>query len=726
MSGAQGPDVPVDLDNCAAEPIHVPGSIQPHGVLLAFTAAGLLATRSANAALLGALPAIGEALAEGHLTPTALAILRAAIAAPGTIEDAEIVLPDGHIADITLHAHEGLLFAEFEARAPGAPPASQHAQLVHKALTRIQTQEDVQSLLEAGVDEIASLSGFDRVMAYVFHADDSGEIVAERRRRPDLEPYLGLRYPASDIPAQARRLFVLNPIRLIVDVAYEPVPLQPDHNPVTGGRIDLSHAVLRSVSPIHCEYLGNMGVHGSMAISIVVQGRLWGMFACHHYAPHLVSPAVRRACRLLSQIVSLLAERLQALRRSDGMARGQSLRAAIIERARADDYILRALTTGSPQVLDLLPASGIAAGSLETLQNIGETPPRENLPALFSWLDRHGGTRFATSSISRDAPELAAACAGFAGLLAVRFSTERNGWLVWFRREMLETQRWAGDPAKPLVVGPHGARLSPRGSFAEWQQVVRGQAEPWDDGEIFEAEELRRGLADITASRLQEVVRAKEMLLAMLGHDLRNPVQAIAMAGAALKLDGARADAVQAQIARISGRMGRLINHVLDLSRLNAGFSLVRQREPRDVGELLDDIVNEARYAHPQSVLEARYDALGRLDMDADRMAQVFMNLISNARHHGDAGKPVTLEAWRDPTTLHVRVINHGPALTEQALQTLFEPFKRGSIDNADNPRGLGLGLFIASTVVREHGGRLAVESGGGLVTFTVSLPLSA
>src|SRR5690606_32749999 len=129
-----------------------------------------------------------------------------------------------------------------------------------------------------------------------------------------------------------RRLFVLNPLRLIVDVAYRPVPLFPDRNPLTGAPLDLSHSVLRSVSPIHCEYLGNMGVHGSMAISIVVQGRLWGMFACHHYAPHLVSPAVRMSCRLLSQVVSLMVERLLATRRSETIAQGQHLRSAIIER----------------------------------------------------------------------------------------------------------------------------------------------------------------------------------------------------------------------------------------------------------------------------------------------------------------------------------------------------------------------------------------------------------
>lgn len=718
------PGTPVDLDNCAAEPIHISGAIQPHGMLLAFTAQGALATRSANAALLGPQPPVGGHIDDTHFTDSIRARLRAAIAATDAADGCEVALPDGRRADLSLHWHDKLLFAEFEPRQDVQPPPADFAMLAQRALTRVQAQTGLTALLEAGVEEVARLSGFDRVMGYLFHADESGEVVAERRRSNDLEPYLGLRYPASDIPAQARRLFVLNPIRLIVDVAYQPVPLSPDRHPHTGRPIDLSHAVLRSVSPIHCEYLGNMGVHASMAISIVVQGRLWGMFACHHYRPLLVSATVRRTCRLISQVVSLMAERLLATRRTALVARGQSVRSALIERVRNDDYMPRALASGSPNALDVMSAAGVAVGLMEQQQTAGETPDSTQLAQLFAWLEARGsGTRFFTDSIARDAPELLPWCAGFAGLLAIRYTTERQGWLVWFRREQLQMQRWAGDPAKPVVAGPHGTRLSPRGSFAEWQQVVRGKAEPWDEAELFDAEELRRALLDISAARLQEVVRAREMLLAMLGHDLRSPVQAIAMAGATLTLDETRVAAVQKHIARISGRMGRLINHVLDLSRVHAGLDLVRQRAPHDIGQLLDDIVHEARYAHPDSPIESSHAELGHAEIDADRIVQVLTNLISNARHHGTPGKPIRVAAERRGTELVVRVTNHGAPITEQALATLFAPFKRGSIDNAENPRGLGLGLYIASTIVHEHGGRLGVESHDGLVTFTVTLP---
>jgi signal transduction histidine kinase len=267
-------------------------------------------------------------------------------------------------------------------------------------------------------------------------------------------------------------------------------------------------------------------------------------------------------------------------------------------------------------------------------------------------------------------------------------------------------------------------RPNPPGAASEWREVVREKAEPWEESELYEAEELRLALADISATRLQEAARAREVLLAMLGHDLRTPVQALAMVGETLWLDDARIAGVQKQIARISGRMGRLITHVLDLSRLQAGFTLIGAREPRDFGELLSDVINEARLARPKSPLLASFSQLGEVSVDADRITQVLVNLISNARHHGLPGHPVRVEAERTAGQLLVRVINHGRPVNEAALERLFAPFKRGSLDNSGNPRGLGMGLYIASTIVREHGGNLSLSCGEGLVTFTMALPL--
>lgn len=718
---------PVDLSNCALEPIHIPGSIQPHGALVAFAPDGTLATRSANAPqLLGPLPAAGAALDDRHLTAEIRDHLAACLRSPGRADSFEVRLADGRTADLGIHFHEQLLIAEVEPRHADAQPPSKFTVIAQRALERIQAQRELDSLLATSVEEIALLSGFDRVMAYRFHPDDSGEIVAERMARP-LEPFLGMRYPDTDIPAQARLLFVKNPIRLIPDVSYAPVPIEPDRNPATGTHIDLSHASLRSVSPIHIEYLTNMGVRASMSVSVVVGDRLWGLFACHHSSPHLVSPAVRLTCRLLSQVVSVAVERFEATLHAERMAHAQRLRVAIAGRVQADEDMVRALTVGTPALTEMVRCAGAAVTSLTQVGTIGETPARDGIDAVTAWLAaREDATRYATNHIAADAPNLEAACRGFAGFAAIRFSAEPNSYIVWFRREQIETLRWAGNPAKAATLGRHGERLSPRGSFAEWKEVVRGRSEPWDTNETDALEDLRRALMDISAVRLQEVVRTRELLLAMLGHDLRNPLQAIAMAGEVLRLDQSRASQVQKQIASISGRMGRLITHVLDLSRLQSGAGLLRGRETRDLEVLLRDIVVESRAAHPGAEIVERYSGVGAADVDADRLAQVIGNLLSNARHHGTHDTPIVIEGERRPDEIVLRVTNHGPAISAEALQTLFEPFKRGSLDNPANPRGLGLGLYIASSIVREHGGALTVVSEDGRVTFTITLPVAA
>lgn len=714
----------VDLSNCAREPIHLSGAIQPHGALLAFTPEGSLASRSKGAeALWGALPAIGGKIADTHMSAELRAHIAACLDLPPRSDSMEVTTADERVADLGVHFHDGLMFAELEPRGANAPPPSKFAIVAQRALERIQAQSDLDSLLRVGVDEIARLSGFDRVMAYRFLDDDSGEIVAERMAKP-MESYLGMRYPESDIPAQARALFVKNPVRLIPDVVYRPVPIEPELNPLTGQPIDLSYAALRSVSPIHVEYLTNMGIRASMAVSIVIGDRLWGMFACHHYSPLLVSPAVRLTCRLLSQVASVAVQRFVATQHADHISRARQLCAAIADRAKSDEYMIRALTNDAPSVTDLVRCAGAAVTSVSQVSTIGAAPSREHIAAIVDWLNtRPDAMRFTTHQVAADAPAIAAACEGFAGFAAIRFSAEPNSFVLWFRREQLATLRWAGDPQKAVTLGAHGERLSPRGSFAEWKEIVRGRSEPWTADEIAALEDLRRELADISAARVQETVRTREILLAMLGHDLRNPLNAISMAGQVLKLDHSRVGQVQEQIVRISGRMGRLINHVLDMSRLQAGVGLVRDRQSQDLAALLRDVIAESRSSHPDVQIEERYAEVGRANIDADRIMQVVGNLISNARHHGVKNTPVIVEGERRDGSVLVRVINQGPAITGGALETLFEPFKRGSLDNPNNPRGLGLGLYIASMIIREHGGELGVDSRDGLVIFTIALP---
>lgn len=724
----QGRRRAVDLSNCDHEPIHIPGSIQAHGVLLTFGPDGTLAGRSRNApALLGALPAIGQPLAAQHLNPETRAVIHAALADRDGYVEARLVRLGEHAFDVVTHKTEGVLIAEFERRPPHAEPLETFALAAHQAIQRISRQHGVQELLTLAVDEIARITGFDRVMAYRFLHDDSGEVVAEHRR-DDLEPFLGQRYPASDIPAQARRLYVINPIRLIADVGYQPVPIEPDLHPVSGGPLDLSHSVLRSVSPVHIEYLSNMGVRASMSISIVIGDRLWGLIACHHMTPHLVPHAVRISCQLLSQFVSTLVERNLNSERARALEQSAALRREIVAQVSDREDIVLALGADYLGFLQLMASNGGAISLDRKTQVFGRAPSREGVNALINWLnDNDAGDLYQTSAAGADLPELKPLLGDICGVLAIRFYREQNGYAFWFRSEQVEDVRWGGNPEKKYSIGPLGPRLTPRGSFAVWKQTVRGKSLPWDTTQLEVATQLRLDLQEVALSGENMIKRARETLLATLGHDLRDPLQAIMMAARMIEVreHSPSSSNLSRRISSSSGRMHRLISQVLDISRLQGGMGLDIQRRKTDLGKLIGEIVNEARLAYPDNEIILEAEEIGELELDSDRISQVLSNLLSNTRHHGEIGHPATIIAFRRDDMLTISVANHAGPIPPQVRNNLFKPYKKESLGNQRNNRGLGLGLYIVSEIINGHGGTIAVDCADGIVTFTVNLPLS-
>ncbi|HWT72559.1 MAG TPA: ATP-binding protein [Oxalicibacterium sp.] len=720
-------DTMLDLSNCDREPIHIPGSIQPHGVLLAFAPDTRLAACSANAAMLGcALPAQGGMLNDAHLEPKLRAAVLLALQNEAHHEDLfGIALPGGRF-DVIFSKSDGLTLVEFEQYRDAGMSLDTFPLLTQRALERIQRQQNIDDLLVVTVQEIHALTGFDRVMAYRFLPDDSGEVVAERKRS-DLESFLGQRYPAGDIPAQARRLFVLNPLRLIVDVGYTPVPLLPDINPLTGASIDLSHSVLRSVSPVHVEYLSNMGVAASMSISIVVNGRLWGMAACHHTSPYMVPRAVRMSCQLLSQVLSVLVERTQSHDQIRAIEYSSATRTLITERAMQSGDMLQSLTEKHPRFTELISCDGGAISIDGDVVALERSPSSDAVARLIGWLDENNVPDvFCTDSLLRDAPGLQAESGRFPGLLAVRFHRERAGYALWFREEQIEKVRWAGNPEKVYTTGPLGPRLTPRGSFAEWQQEVKGKSNAWLQSEIEIATRFRTDMQEIALAKSTLSERARDTLFAMLGHDLRDPLQAIMMAAQVLEKQN-QEDQPGANLGRrivtSSARMKRLISQVLDVSRIQKGAGLEITPVPTDVCALLHDLVRETTTAHPglQLALDCRIE--GTVRVDPDRVTQAVSNLLSNARHHGAADKPVHVHAAHEPDMLLISVTNHGKAIDAARLPGLFNPFKFSAQRNTRNPTGLGLGLYIVNEIVKGHGGTIDVHSAEDKVRFEIRLP---
>lgn len=512
---------PIDLDNCAREPIHIPGSIQPRGVLAVVREPEFeIRQVSANVAdLLGVSvdDVLGRHLSALIGTAQAERVQQSA-AAFGDLRqrnplELELTV-DGRprAFDALLHREPGgVLLVELEI-AYGARPFSfpNTYQAVRNSVEQLNRASSTAELYDSTARAVRDLTGFDRVMVYRYDRDYNGEVVAECKRE-DLNSFLGLHYPASDIPAQARAMYEKNWLRLISDVDYTPAPLVPAMDPTSGTPLDLTHATLRSVSPIHIEYLQNMGVRASMSISLLRHGRLWGLIACHHYAgPHLPPYGARAAAEFLGSTLSLrLIDRFDDDQLRERLA-SQSMLAHVTAATLNESESVASALLRSPSLLDLLPAAGVVVSLGGEHHELGSVPPPEVVAAVAAWARGAGEEIAATERLSDDLPALD--LHGVAGVLALNLPDDQH--VIWFRQEALRAVDWGGDPHNKAIAirEGDGVRLSPRKSFDRWREVVDKSGEPWGPIQVETAAALRSHLVEELYRRTQGAFRVAEML----------------------------------------------------------------------------------------------------------------------------------------------------------------------------------------------------------------------
>lgn len=505
-----------DLATCDREPIHVPGAIQPHGVLVAIDDDARVVMVSRNVGReLGVEPddALGLPLPDvlGEVLARRIAELELQAIEPlvALFHD----LPPhagyaGRTCDVRVHRSGERTVIEVEPVAIEALSPMRYSS-ARGAMARLGATTTVEELVEQLAREVREVLGFDRVMVYRFDEEWNGEVVAEERR-PDLESFLGLHYPASDIPAQARRLYTENWIRLIADIGYEPVPLHPTFDPVDDRPLDLSHSTLRSVSPLHLEYLSNMGVTASLSISLVYDDKLWGLVACHHYSgPHRPSQDARGAAEFLGQVASqLVADRERADARERRLG-AQSVLARMTARiaARSDSPLVSLMD--DPELLTFVGASGAALSYDGELIVRGEVPDSSLLQRIASALEDPEEYATFTDRGGDLIPELRDVhCA--AGVLRVGSASDR--WLLWFRPEQELVVNWGGDPHGKERAEADGVRLSPRKSFEKWREVVRGRSLPWAPWKVEAADALGKYLISLLLTRSREQIAMAESL----------------------------------------------------------------------------------------------------------------------------------------------------------------------------------------------------------------------
>jgi light-regulated signal transduction histidine kinase (bacteriophytochrome) len=740
----------IDPSNCDRELIQFSGAIQPHGALLVLDEPGLkIRQASANSQdFLGFPPEtlLGQGMAR-VLGETGHAELRERLAAHNLsagLVHLMTVQPMATTPVCHLFGHRtpaGQLLLEFdrldEAARASAPDVYQN---VHAALHRLQGAETLQAFFDHAVVEVRAITGFERVMAYRFAADGSGEVIAEALAE-GLEPYLGLHYPAVDIPEPARRVCRLSWLRHLPDSEYTPFPLIPECHPESGEPVDLSRSLLRSVSRMYTGYLNNMGVKATLVTTLLKDGQLWGLISCmHHSAPRYLPFETRAAVECLAHMVSLLmgrkdAEDHYAYRLKLGEAREHLLDAMFQANA-----LHPALFDAEPNALSGLDAEGVALLDKGLLYRLGQTPAEADIRALAEWLGRRDDLWFASHELAQVYPPAAAFQPLASGLLAVRWSPGSPDGLLWFRPEWRQVVHWAGDPNKPMEIDESSgeARLMPRTSFALWKETVAGQSRPWLDCEIEHAIELRHGIVDLILHHTEQLRRINRELAESnleldtfayaASHDLKEPLRGIHTSIEFLQEeDGPRLSSSGqnrlATVLRLTRRMDELIETLLQYSRVGR---IDLRLEAVDLNEL---VIQTLELFEPLRTRQATARILGQLpvvECDRVRVGEIFTNLISNALKYNDrANKRVDIgcDTSTDPPVFLVR--DNGIGIATRQYGRIFQIFRRLHGREAYGG-GTGAGLTITKKAIERHGGQIWLESvpgQGSTFFFTLAPP---
>lgn len=542
---------------------------------------------------------------------------------PGRLFNFE--LTDGNPVNAAIHDYAGRRLIEIERMRHTYKDATPLF-LVRSMLTRMQQAASVEQVCEIAVEQLKVLVGFDRVIIYKFLRDGSGSVVAESRE-PSVTSYLNQHFPASDIPQQARALYLKNWIRLIVDAASMPVPI------ITNGRsddpVDLTYCGLRSVSPIHIEYMKNMGVAASMSISIIVGGKLWGLISCHNVQPKDVPADIRVAAEFFGQAFSL---QLQSLEQVDvarmlGAARARIDR--ILTEIPATASLTASIGTRLQELGSLIPCDGAGLWTDDSWTEWGTCPPIGEIPSLAARLNRvsHSAV-FVSDELQALHPPAKGYAAAASGLLAIPLSRTPSDYLMLFRKEHLHTVAWAGDPNKPTEVWTGGERLTPRKSFEAWRQDVKGKSRAWEPHDVLTAEALRISLLEIVL-RYSELVaqerakaeRQQRMFAAELNHRVKN---ALALVSALVMQSKGRHRSVSTFVGDLEGR----------IRSLAAAHDLASTAEPLALRQLVEtELAPYAGSKGPRTTITGPDVALE--EHAAAVLALVIHELTTNAVKYG-------------------------------------------------------------------------------------------
>jgi len=723
----------VTLTNCEHEPIHIPGQIQPHGFLLGITSEWKIEYCTNNISSFVSVShteVLGKQLADVFGKKAEQLILE--YISEDKIQDVfplEIALL-GKLFQIGIHKSFDIYILEaetlFSDKEQLVDVYTQTIQFVNQ-MNKTRSLKDLCSLVAQGTREI---TGYDRVMIYRFDKDYNGEVYAENCRE-DLEPFLGLHYPHTDIPAQARELYIKNQLRLIVDMDYDPVPIFTIDDK-ENKNLDLSLSILRSTSPIHVEYLKNMGVGATLTISLIHHGRLWGLIACHHYSKKNISPEIRLAAKLQGQFIT---SQIDIRQSNDENVNAQITTVALEELTGLEfplQYQSIETIVAVPQLLAICNAAGVSIIAKGKIYKNGLAPSDGQIEKLVEKInDQLSGKTFITNKLSDYFPEFAQ-FSDFAGI--IYHSLGNGNHIIWYKPETISEIKWGGDPEKAIVKDKNG--LHPRNSFNIWKQVIKNQSSPWKqyeiNGAIQYAHSLHNQLIMIMLSEeegkyrtqseiLKETNSELENLNWISTHDLQEPLRKIQLFTSKML---AEPEVIQLEsvsgslqrVAKSASRMRTLLDDILKFSRIKYTKETLQKI---DLNDIMDATLGEMNETILESEAIIEYDNLPEVYAVHFLMRQLFSNIIQNSLKFVSPDKsPVIkitsstepeLMTYSDKVYCHwIRFSDNGIGFEQQYANNIFKVF--GRLHSQEKYGGSGVGLALCKKIMQTVGGTIHAE----------------
>ncbi|WP_025144911.1 ATP-binding protein [Pedobacter jeongneungensis] len=718
-----------DLTNCDKEPIHIPGNIQRHGFLIVVDKDHMITHCSENVVdhinmtsyeLLGHIfddfnHLFGKDDESGFLGGLM------DLASGSSMDNAYPLNFGSQDWNLIVHNSGEFFLLDFEPQRSDLEPDLQD--IVGQSLSQILGDRNLGEILKNASLKIRELIAYDRVMIYRFDQDGDGEVVAEACD-PGLDSWVGLHYPASDIPRQARDLYRINLTRLISDVDSAPSPVRTKLT----APLDLTHSPLRAVSPIHIQYLKNMGVASSFSVSLVHKGELWGLIACHNYTPRFINFNQRRSAKLIGQILSSAISYQEQQQEQHLLNQQQSAIAALSSNLLKGSDVNEALFDTQINIGDAVSCSGAAMLFDNELSVCGEVPAREFLEPFFAWLSENmKDDIFDTDDLAAIYPASKEVAAQAAGVMVCRLAKDLPEFLIWFRPEKIKTVNWAGNPHQKSVSIDPMEVISPRNSFELWIEEVRGRSLKWLPHERRIALLLRdeinyaigRKATELRALnlRLRDAYAELDTFAYTVSHDLKNPITVIKsyaqliMGAKSIGQAGKMADKIHSS----AERMRRMIDEILDYSR--AGQSALSMQHI-ELLPILEEIRADLLLSYPGSNLEINFGPTPSIQGDRLMIRQVFSNLMENAVKYSQENENATVTVTGEIKGEGVQysIIDNGMGIDELEHGKVFELFERSSEVKAIS--GTGVGLAIVKRIMERHEGSIRLESEPGKGTI--------